>query len=84
MNMKYLVFTLLVLPFIPWSWDYDRQQYLWSEYHRGGCAFENCPDYIQQLSLKTHNGLYPSQYYEKYSKEWWRSYCTYSPEKCTY
>jgi len=82
--MKYLIITLLVIPFIPWTTHYDRQSYLWDKYWEGGCAFENCPDYIQELAIKEHNGKRPPQYYEKYSKEWWNSFCTYSPEQCIY
>lgn len=63
--------------------EYDRQAHLFDQYFENrGCAFSNCPTYIQEKMLEETNGLYPPKYYEKDTKLYWRSYCTYLPDKC--
>lgn len=72
------------LAFTPYAVSYERESYLESELQRTkGCAFAYCPRRVQEKTLNEMNGLYPTQHYEYHSKEWWWSFCTYSPEFCT-
>lgn len=62
---------------------YDREEYLQSEYERlGGCAFFYCPLRLQERTLAEMGGVYPPSYYERGTKPWIRSFCTYSPQEC--
>lgn len=63
--------------------EYDREEYSIQELnsHRA-CAYEQCPEYVQERIAREHNNLYPPEYYTRYSKKWWSSYCTYLPNEC--
>ena len=77
--MKYFIilFTLFAL----WSMNGDTIYYSKPDFN---CAFSNCSQEAQQMIIKQFNGKYPPEYYERNSKAWWNSYCTYFPYKCTY
>ena len=85
--LKYLFFILAFILFlnVPYTESYDRQTFLYNDLlESGGCvAFDDCPRYLDERTLEEMNGLYPPQYYERGSKDYWRSFCTYSPELCT-
>ena len=71
------------LSLIPTKTVYSQEGFKLAQYvERGGCAWENCPDYILDKMLADHNGLYPPNYYENQSWDWIRSFCTYNVSKC--
>ena len=79
------LFVVTVLFLSTSSYAYDREAELMAQlYEAKGCAFSvNCPDSVKSEIVEEHNGLYPPQYYEKDTKEFWASYCTYMPFMCT-
>ena len=81
------VLILLLISFIsaiPYTEAYNRQTFLYNDLlESGGCvAFTDCPKYLDDQILEETGGLYPPQYYERDSKDYWRSFCTYDPESC--
>lgn len=63
--------------------NYDREASLYNQMiEKGGCVWSECPNLITQATLEETNGLYPPQYYQKDTKDYWRSFCTYSPNEC--
>ena len=78
-----LFFAVMAISNIPYIESYDRQTYLKAEYNKThSCAFWECPKYIQDQIVEGANGLYPPDYYERDSKDWWHSFCTYAPDLC--
>ena len=77
--MKLLLIIYLIYAIsMPARFSYDREKEAWKEYHKtGGCAFEYCPEILQLRTVKETHGSYPPNYYERYSKEWWRAYFNY-------
>lgn len=71
---------------IPYTEAYSRQAFLYNDLlESGGCVvFTDCPKYLDDQTLEETGGLYPPQYYERGSKDYWRSFCTYSPKDCVY
>jgi len=78
MDMKLLlVLTIIALfvSFIPNTYSWSR----WSQfYEEGGCVFSQCPYELQQRAIEEEHGMLPPQYYEKDTKDYWRSYFNYN------
>lgn len=63
--------------------SYGHNEYKWQEFGRtGACTWDECPDEIVEQMLEDNNGLKPPSAYKEDSKEYWRSFCTYMPERC--
>lgn len=68
---------------LPYVTHYDRQNTLMINFiENRGCAFEDCPKVYQDKIISDNGGVLPPQYFEKGSKEYWHSFCTYLKELC--
>ena len=80
--MKTLIIVALVLAVPTSTIEYNREAHLVQEFWAHGCAFDSCPQVIKDKALEETNGVYPPSHYEKGTKDYWRSYCTFNAELC--
>ena len=78
-----IVFLIFLFSQITTTYSYERETTLLERfYETGGCAhFSTCPKIFDDRMVE-EMGVYPPQYYKKDSKEYWKSFCSYSPEAC--
>ena len=76
----HILISLLILTafLIPDTLSYSK---LDEVYKNGGCSFRECPQSFQEEIYK-EMGTLPPEYFERHTKEWWNSFCSYSPEIC--
>ena len=74
-----LVILFVVLLIVPSTTHYSKQE-LYKEYN--GCAYQDCPAFMQKEITLAHNNLLPPSQYEEGTHMKMRATCTYSPNIC--
>jgi len=75
-----VLLTIAVILFnIPSTETYTREAHLYNTMiANGGCSWDTCPNLVTKVALEETNGLYPPQFYQKDTKDYWRAWCTYN------